>query len=78
MTVNYKVVVRCCGSGGVRTSCRRVIVIFDDFYTARRGSKVSGPSVPHASACPPVFLNGLLLGDMHDDVGWAGGVYTCM
>lgn len=42
MTVNYKVVARCCGSGGVRTSCRRVIVMFDDFYTARRGSKVSG------------------------------------
>lgn len=42
MTVNYKAVVRCCRSGGVRTSCRRVIVMFDDFYPARRGSKVSG------------------------------------
>lgn len=40
--------------------------------------KFPAPSVPHASAGSPVFLSGLLLGDMHDNVGWAGGVYTCM
>lgn len=73
MNAEYKMLVRCGGDSGVRISCRRAIVMFDDFYTTRRGSKVSAaPSVPHASACFLSVLGGLLLGDMRYICRWTG------